>query len=93
MKIIKRFRLLKHDIYLRIGQRTPVIGLNSQLKKGLSALFWEFDDKDHGEVCASLKDIQNEYDLPDIRIFRASQGNSWHAVCLSACERSTDLPA
>lgn len=83
MNKIFRAKIWNHDIYIRIGKRTQVLGINSDLGNGESALFWEFDNMDEETVLTILEEIQNGWDLPRIYLLQASTSRSWHAVCLS----------
>lgn len=82
MKTIKRAKVLGHDIYLRIGKRTTVTGINSQVGDGESVLFWEFDRLPFETVREILEDIQWDNRLPNIYILQASTQESWHAVSM-----------
>lgn len=82
MKWMRRGTLLGHDWYIRIGKRVTVEGINSQLADGNSALFWEFDGVGFDDVRNALKVAQTTFGLPPIHILKASEGESYHAVCL-----------
>lgn len=84
MNKIFRSRLLGHDIYVRIGKRVDVLGVNSTLPFGRSVLFWEFDGITRGEVVEIMEGMVDMYDLPEVHVLQASTDRSWHAVCMAS---------
>lgn len=63
-------------------RQVRVRGVTSELSDGNHMLLWDFDNTDLSVVCADLKRVQAEYNLPTIHILRTRE-SSYHAYCFA----------
>ena len=69
-----------------IAQVVDVLGVNSKLSDGKHILMWDFDKLPLEHVINALKDIQLQFQLPNIYILKSSEPNNYIAYCFKRCE-------
>jgi|SaaInlLV_10m_DNA_2_1039722.scaffolds.fasta_scaffold17188_1 hypothetical protein len=76
LKILNRlFVVYQHKMF-------KTTGINSKLKDGSHALFFDFDDTTLERVKFELRACQIQYDLPKIYIINTGKPTNFHAYCL-----------
>lgn len=70
-----------HNYFLRFTfyKLEGTEGLDSILPNGKHILMWDFDNCNLDTVKASLKSVQDKYNLPDIHIYADNKPNSFRA--------------
>jgi len=83
--MIIRIRIGNWRFTLTLYEVTDITGVNSQLKDGNHILMWDFDDIPLWQVKLTLNCIQNDYELPQIRILNTGRPNHYIAYCFKRC--------
>lgn len=81
------FRIVtkRHKLHFSFERTEQVKGVNSRVDAETHFLMWDFDNVPLPIVEASLKEIQNYYDLPKISIISTGKADGFHAYCFKAC--------
>ena len=70
---------------------TKVVGLNSTLIDGNHMPMWDFDNVPIQKVREALREVQNRYNLPTIRIASSGRKDGWLALCLKRVDWKTEI--
>ena len=62
---------------------TKVMGVDSTLTDGNHILMWDFDTDTLAAIEGTLRSLQKQYRLPDIRISQTGKEHGYHAVCMA----------
>lgn len=81
------FRIVtkNHKLHFSFERTEIVQGVNSRIDPETHFLMWDFDNVPLAIVEASLKEIQDYYELPEITIISTGKADSYHAYCFKAC--------
>jgi hypothetical protein len=84
--MIIRIRLGHWRFTFTLYQVTDITGVNSLLKDGNHILMWDFDDIPLSLIKIDLTSLQQEYQLPQIRILNTGKPNHYIAYCFKRCQ-------
>lgn len=79
--MIIRIRIGNWRFTFTLYEVTDITGVNSLLKDGNHILMWDFDDIPLWQVSLILKCVQDDYELPQIRILNTGKKNHYIAYC------------
>ena len=79
--MILRFKIWKYRITLTCAPVVAVVGANSNIGKDQHILMWDFDGVPLRKVKKALASTQFCYHLPEIKVFKTSQGKNYQAWC------------
>ena len=83
--MIIRIRLGHWRFTFTLYEVTDITGVNSLLKDGNHILMWDFDDIPLCMVKIALNGIQDDYELPQIRILSTGKKYHYIAYCFKRC--------
>ena len=83
--MIIRIRLGHWRFTFTLYEVTDITGVNSLLKDGNHILMWDFDDIPLWQIKLTLNLIQQDYELPQIRILNTGKKNHYIAYCFKRC--------
>jgi hypothetical protein len=83
--MIIRIRIGHWRFTFTLYEVTDITGVNSLLPDGNHILMWDFDDIPLCQVVITLKCIQDDYELPNIRILYTGKPNHYIAYCFKRC--------
>jgi len=80
-----RWQGLGHRLHFSFEKVEKVTGVNSRLDDKTHFLMWDFDNIPLPMVLASLKDVQEMFQLPPISILSTGKPDGYHAYCFQGC--------
>jgi hypothetical protein len=84
--MIIRIRLGHWRFTFTLYEVTDITGVNSLLPDGNHILMWDFDDIPLSLIKIDLTSLQQEYQLPQIRILNTGKKNHYIAYCFKRCQ-------